>query len=622
MKIDRIELRDFRCYETAALDFSPLTIVRGPNHKGKSTIQMAAQLALTGITKGTDGQGRFANRKIRKGAKKAGIDITLNNGNGAQVMKVTYGPNKTGRQVASEHSDGFKRWIENHRDALNCALDSGYFIRQSVERQQAILASLVLPAEYAFPVATMELVERCGFQTSDTFWDLPPMQIIQQAYDCAFAERRLAKSGLAAIRLPALPEKPARTAQEIHTLLVAARKKVGSLSKKNKGNQRDVDIARLTGEESMVRQSLEEIRFSMESLQERIKEALKESLTVAEIGEYEAIAKNRAKYNGFQEQINVINEKIEEDLQIVALYEALKSKPQCPTCLQGISAEFIAKQILETQHRLRTRREKLGEVGELQQALGNVEQAEAALESEARHQQLIGRLQQEHGEKGGPLARAQARLNEISAQLKATRETPVVEVDTTELDEATKEVADLEAQLLPATTYEAVERQVKELSARQIEQEKVVADLEAMCAEFGKDGIQAKLIAENIATFEQAINAVLSQWGYAAVISIEPYVFEVNGLPLTELSESEEMMFGVALQTAISARAGIGTVIVDRGDVFVGAERTRLFSLLARMLKDGLLKQAIVMVSDENREYTPREGVTYYMIADGKVEKL
>ncbi len=48
MRIRRLELRDFRRYRHLAVDLAPgLTIVRGPNEAGKSTIQRAIELALT-----------------------------------------------------------------------------------------------------------------------------------------------------------------------------------------------------------------------------------------------------------------------------------------------------------------------------------------------------------------------------------------------------------------------------------------------------------------------------------------------------------------------------------------------------------------------------------------------
>jgi predicted ATPase len=48
VRITSLALQDLRRYREAVLEFAPgLTIVRGPNEAGKSTLQRAIELALT-----------------------------------------------------------------------------------------------------------------------------------------------------------------------------------------------------------------------------------------------------------------------------------------------------------------------------------------------------------------------------------------------------------------------------------------------------------------------------------------------------------------------------------------------------------------------------------------------
>ena len=48
MRIRRLQIKDFRRYRDLDIDFAPgLTVVRGPNEAGKSTIQRAIELAIT-----------------------------------------------------------------------------------------------------------------------------------------------------------------------------------------------------------------------------------------------------------------------------------------------------------------------------------------------------------------------------------------------------------------------------------------------------------------------------------------------------------------------------------------------------------------------------------------------
>ena len=48
MRIRRLQIKDFRRYRDLDVDFAPgLTVVRGPNEAGKTTIQRAIELAIT-----------------------------------------------------------------------------------------------------------------------------------------------------------------------------------------------------------------------------------------------------------------------------------------------------------------------------------------------------------------------------------------------------------------------------------------------------------------------------------------------------------------------------------------------------------------------------------------------
>ena len=48
MRVRRISGRDFRRYRTFDIELAPgLTVVRGPNEAGKTTVQRALELALT-----------------------------------------------------------------------------------------------------------------------------------------------------------------------------------------------------------------------------------------------------------------------------------------------------------------------------------------------------------------------------------------------------------------------------------------------------------------------------------------------------------------------------------------------------------------------------------------------
>ena len=61
MKITNIELKDFRNHESTELALAPLTIIKGKNNSGKTSIRHAIEIALTGRAEFTDrgGHGLF-----------------------------------------------------------------------------------------------------------------------------------------------------------------------------------------------------------------------------------------------------------------------------------------------------------------------------------------------------------------------------------------------------------------------------------------------------------------------------------------------------------------------------------------------------------------------------------
>ena len=57
MRVRRISGRDFRRYRTFDIELAPgLTVIRGPNEAGKTTVQKALELALTKRVTSTAGE--------------------------------------------------------------------------------------------------------------------------------------------------------------------------------------------------------------------------------------------------------------------------------------------------------------------------------------------------------------------------------------------------------------------------------------------------------------------------------------------------------------------------------------------------------------------------------------
>jgi DNA repair exonuclease SbcCD ATPase subunit len=624
MQIKDIKISDFRNIEETAAEFAPLTIIRGHNHQGKSSIAQAIQLALTTRTDGTDAQGRSANDKIRVGGKKARIAMCIKGKSGPMPFEVTYGPNKTGRTIVSENPAGFLNWLTNNNERLSCALDSDYFIRQKAEDQKSVLAALVLPQSFAFPEEMRTLAEQ-RFGQAAINWSAKPLEVIDRAYELAFDIRKTAKAQLAGNHIPLVPAtRPKYKADEIRTKLTDLRAEAGKMRVTAPGSEA---LGRLKEQYSQSGGRLFRAEAEAEETRTAIRDAESNILAPVQLKTYEKVANNRRVFNSLEEQMQVIISQIEEHRTVAQIYRDLLKEKKCPTCRQAITEEFVNARINESDTIVRNQGIKQNEIMRQQRDLGNIEEAEQMVTA---HTDAIGQkdtFQRELAALVSTITQEKDSQRDLKAKIEAASGAEQdAKAPNPELDKLNKEIGEWEAALDPAIRYESTVLEIETASARGRELTAKVEALEKLCTYFGKDGVKATLIKQNIEGFSATVNRVLSVWGYSATLSIEPYSFEVTQdsktLPLKELSGSEKLMFGVALQTAIAYHGKIGMVVIDKADTFINSERKRFFQCLLSLVSQALLEQAIVMLAEDKTETQPRDGVVVYAAQAGKLVKL
>ena len=63
-------------------------------------------------------------------------------------------------------------------------------------------------------------------------------------------------------------------------------------------------------------------------------------------------------------------------------------------------------------------------------------------------------------------------------------------------------------------------------------------------------------------------------------------------------------------------------VLIDKADILIDAHRGKLFAGVKYLLDTGLLEKAFIFVADKRREAPKQEGVGFYLVEKGKVERL
>lgn len=196
MRIESLALTNFRSHAQTTINFATLTVIRGHNAAGKSSVEQAIELALTGRAEGTDARGAGAKDFVRFGEKKATIALTLNpTTEGSPTRVLTCAVTKDGRN-ATVQVPGNKEWdggprtlqmLADNREVISCLVNNRHFVDLSDKEQKDVLASIILPTEYEWPQERIDQVKELKIAVD---WNQPPYELCQTIHDTAYALRR------------------------------------------------------------------------------------------------------------------------------------------------------------------------------------------------------------------------------------------------------------------------------------------------------------------------------------------------------------------------------------------------------------------------------------------------
>lgn len=98
MKISRIQISDFRCFDQVDIEIGNIAIFIGPNNAGKSSLLRAVSLLQKGSSATAD--------DIRSGSKAAEIKLTFDNLDGAQIVNSGTAPGAKSLRIRLERGEG------------------------------------------------------------------------------------------------------------------------------------------------------------------------------------------------------------------------------------------------------------------------------------------------------------------------------------------------------------------------------------------------------------------------------------------------------------------------------------------------------------------------------------
>jgi DNA repair exonuclease SbcCD ATPase subunit len=627
MKLNSLHIQNWKNVTDAELTLAAVTIVRGANANGKTTIQQAIEYALTGRTDGTDGDGSGAKDFIRQGAEKGAVIEARLQANKEVTLRCSL-TEKSGRTVTLKDDtdptyDGsaVKGWLDKQKPVLSCLLNSRHFINLKPADQKTLLAGIILPDTYEWPE---EIKAKCNAVHIAALipWGSAPFDVIEKAHEVAFAKRRDVNRDLKNLHIPDAIEPPSGygDVNAVRDRLAQLRQQVSQLERER--SEARTARAKAEGNARVLDARIESMEAKLRLEQTALTGIESSVLNSKQLKDLQAIAGNDKKLAKLDKELAATREGLAAVNALLKQFDALDGKKACPTCSRDVTDEWLTaamsphidakNNLMNTENNLLRQQKEFGDIEGAKRRLEQHAEAEANQKrSRSIIQETDALLRQAKAEREGIVLPAPARADTSSESIDQERE-------------AAKEISALEGALSQVAIADARKQEIARAKETQKKLIEAVHALESLVKYFGADGIKAQLLAEHVGPFASAINEAFAGWGYAVEFSIEPYGFTVTNLTrhtkhdIRLLSGSEKLRFAVAFQVALAKVSGIRMIVIDETDVFDMAAR----GAFGELLFSADLDQIIAIGTSEIEDVPAIEGAAFYAMREGKAVQL
>ena len=622
MKITTIKLKDFRNHLETEVGLAPVTIIKGRNNSGKTSLRHAIEVALTGRAEFTDKGGRGLADAVRAGAKKALVSIAIDQG---EVVR-TISPTGSSLQIAdwtgtaTAQQDLLYSKLGADADLISALLNVNSFISLPAKEQKEMLFQIARPEisagqlmsavnDWAEKQAAGNLLDELR-----RFIKIPESvgpDWLDQAYRIIFEARKEAKKerdqlagkveGMEVSQdLPPLDQLP-ELEKQITTLEAERKKLANKVAAVEAAEERRASLAE---REEAIRNSIEALSLPVEDSGED-PEKLKAALEALAVKLDEA---RQASYEA-QGELRAIDD---------ALPKIKGAKGDCPIAPGVVVCPMTAAERKEMVKDLNAKRKKL--VAAHEKAMKDAAQLEGEKQDVAER---IGAA--EMAEKNAErLESLEKELEAVQAELAALPEAAGMGLAGSEfarLAERIRNGHDLATRMKMAATDQGRREQA---AAEAVEAAARAERLEHLATLFGPTGIKAKLLHQTMKPLIEraAENLSLLTGGlYELDVGSDPdFHLMVNGRYLRKLSTSEQMRVGIACAEALAHASGLRLLVIDDVEILDVGNRGLLTAWLMDRMDD---HDTIIVLSTAEEAQDPGvEGIATYWVDRGKVERV
>ena len=653
MKIDNLNLTNFRNHQVTEVELAHVNFFLGINGAGKSGIRAGIELALTGAVQGwTDKRGAGSQDLIRNGQKAASVGLTLD---GKTLTRTLPG----GLEIAGASGNStvqealLYQALKTTPEVVTALLNVRAFIELPPKEQKDMIFSLL-----GIRVTAQ------GLQDKIMEAKTVPLEIARDLTDTVFPE----EDPEAALTIEATIDVLEKQAREKRTTVGRDVKQLEgtlkTLADKETGTA-DVDgIPRAIFNKGL--ESLEMIQAGLVDLNGQRDELL------AKGGAEEATTDVRSEKEAELTRLKEENEPRLEGLNVPKDKSATKKMVTDAKKFQKETdtAVEILTETLETD--TADWKDVIADIEARQKAVAKFDgdsgmdcplaegaEVKCPMSAKAREKvvaTLVGELEEltlKKADLGDQVAKTQQDLSTKQSKLKGSQDRQVTLEAAVECSKKIKDLG-FEIGKMPASKDKAKDgtdttEDVKALDER-IQKgqnlEKAVSTLltdkkaaeegleaaqtdheiqEKLVALFGPDGIKSNMLESVLGDVQTGMNDKLGAMmpGYSLQIQADPFDLMVTTpagaeLPQRLLSDSERYRVGVVIQAALAGLTGLGWLILDAADILQGKAKADFMNFLAK-ISPQFDTVMVFATADGAPAVQDSSGPRIFWVQDGKV---
>lgn len=617
--ISQLHIKGFRALTDARCDLSPmLTCILGPNGAGKSSIAEAIQYALVGHCGLTDRKGSGIARQISNGAAQASIDLVTDFGAVMRTITPSGSRVSVGARAGKDAEAVLTASLPS-TDLLLTMLRSDGFIGLPTKAQTDILFALS-GGEVNADWVKAQLSEQEREDLKDQLATLTTGSALmdslyQSAYSMRTEANRAAKDAKAKASAMAAGETLSDADRE--RLGTEKRQAEGTLSAKQRALGASEEQARnrsaAQSRHTEANSRLDKLRTQRRDLGAMPKasdadldglRAQKQAAIDGSKAAYESLVALAAEANGLERGVETFGD-LGAGKCVLGDVDCPLSSAQRDEAVEQATARVadLRKRQAEAHEQYVTREAETADLGD------KILQAEASIAAANDHIRKAEGLDQQ-------IAEAQKAAEAAAEEYK--------ELDTVDAAETQREIADLNATLARIDEQLSADVEARRQAAsmadaqRAAETAQARADaLDSLVKKLQPTGLPAQAMAETVGNVIEQVNDVLAMFSEFRLRLDGETLLVTTGrgeVWLQDLSESEKLRVGAALQVAFAKLTGFGFVIVDAADRLDNDNRKPLMGML---LRSGV--QALVLATPLNGHRPSAPGLVVYDLVEGRL---